>query len=456
MLFPPKQNDVNIIDLIDDKPKDQLSTMLAEYHPADIADIINHAPAKTYRYLFSLVADEFKPDVLIDLEAEAKADILESLNNQEISNILERMPPDDATDLLGHLPDEQMGKVLDLMKAADSKDVRLLLKYSSDTAGGIMTTEVVAMHENQTVGEAVDAIAYFDTHEQFYNVNIVDNAGKLIGYIDVWELLREKNKARPLRELANTDFNAARADMDQEEVARLISKYDLTVIPVVNASGKLVGRITADDVIDVMEEEASEDIFRLAGSDNAELDTVSPLKSCIVRLPWLFITLMGGFATSLILTKFLSHVAEILILAAFVPIVLAMGGNTGILSSTLIVRGLAVGTLKGRSVSRMMLRELLTGAIMGGVCSLVIGIWAHFMVSGTTGYSPLLLASIVGLALFTAMTFAAVFGALVPIMLSRTRIDPAVASGPFVTISNDILALLIYFGVTILLLHKFS
>ncbi len=455
MLFQ-KQNDVNILDLIDDKPKDQISTMLAEYHPADIADIINHAPAKTYRYLFSLVTDEFKPDVLIDLEAEAKADILESLNDQEISKILERMPPDDATDLLGHLPDEQTGKVLDLMKAADSKDVRLLLKYGSDTAGGIMTTEVVAMHENQTVGEAVDAIAYFDTHEQFYNVNIVDAAGKLIGYIDVWELLREKNKARPLRELANTDFNAARADMDQEEVARLISKYDLTVIPVVNASGKLVGRITADDVIDVMEEEASEDIFRLAGSDNAELDTVSPLKSCIVRLPWLFITLMGGFATSLILTKFLSHVAEILILAAFVPIVLAMGGNTGIQSSTLIVRGLAVGTLKGRSVSRMMLRELLTGAIMGGVCSIVIGIWAHFMVSGSTGYSPLLLASIVGLALFTAMTFAAVFGALVPIMLSRTRIDPAVASGPFVTISNDILALLIYFGVTILLLHKFS
>lgn len=455
MLFQ-KQNDVNILDLIDDKPKDQISTMLAEYHPADIADIINHAPAKTYRYLFSLVTDEFKPDVLIDLEAEAKADILESLNDQELSKILERMPPDDATDLLGHLPDEQMGKVLDLMKAADSQDVRLLLKYSSDTAGGIMTTEVVAMHENQTVGEAVDAIAYFDTHEQFYNVNIVDTAGKLIGYIDVWELLREKNKARPLRELANTDFNAARADMDQEEVARLISKYDLTVIPVVNASGKLVGRITADDVIDVMEEEASEDIFRLAGSDNAELDNVSPLKSCIVRLPWLFITLMGGFATSLILTKFLSHVAEILILAAFVPIVLAMGGNTGIQSSTLIVRGLAVGTLKGRSVSRMMLRELLTGAIMGGVCSIVIGIWAHFMVSGSTGYSPLLLASIVGLALFTAMTFAAVFGALVPIMLSRTRIDPAVASGPFVTISNDILALLIYFGVTILLLHKFS
>jgi magnesium transporter len=243
--------------------------------------------------------------------------------------------------------------------------------------------------------------------------------------------------------------------MDQEEVARLMNKYDLTVVPVVDAEGRLVGRVTADDVIDVMEEEASEDIFRLAGSDDAELESTSLLKSCMVRLPWLFITLFGGFITSLILRHFHGYISHVFVLAVFVPTVLAMGGNTGIQSSILVVRSIALGGLKGRSVIGLVLRELMIGASMGVVCGSVIGLWSHFLIAG--GQPALVtsvqLAGVVAVALFSAMTFAAVFGALVPIVLDRVGVDPAVAAGPFITIANDISALLIYFGITMLLIQ---
>ncbi|MFC1453446.1 magnesium transporter [Verrucomicrobiota bacterium] len=286
-----------------------------------------------------------------------------------------------------------------------------------------------------------------------------DVGGRLVGYIDIWELLRERDRDKPLGELVHRDFVAATVDMDQEEVAQLMNKYDLTVIPVVDADGGLVGRVTADDVMEVMEEEASEDIFRLAGSDDADLETESPFKSCAVRLPWLLVTLAGGAVTSLILRRFHEHITGVLILGAFVPVVLAMGGNTGIQSSTLVVRSLALGDQKTRGIMRLLGREIAVGALMGLICGALIGCWAHFMVARGPAppfIAPALLAGVVSLALFAAMTFAAVFGAFVPIVLNRMRVDPAVASGPFITITNDIMALLLYFAVTFLLMHKLT
>lgn len=458
----PRQQppETHILDLIHDEAWEEVAAALAACHPADIADIINHAPHDAHERLFSMVSDDVKPDVMAELESAAGSEVLKSLSNSEISEIVKEMAPDDAADILADLPEERSEKVLNLMEKEDSEEVRKLLKYEDDTAGGIMTTDVVAMHENQTVEEALQAIAYLDTHEKFFNANIVDENSKLIGYIDIWELLRERNRSRPLAGLVHRDFIAATVNMDQEEVALLMSKYDLTVIPVIDGEGKLVGRITADDAIDVMEEEASEDIFRLAGSDDAELESASAIKSCFVRLPWLFITLVGGFVTCFILSRFHSHISEFFVLAAFVPILLAMGGNTGIQSSTLIVRSIALGDLKGKNVFKLLLREIAVGAIMGCICGIIIGLGAHFFIAGDPAGNPLLsaryLAAVIAIALFSAMTFAATFGAMVPIVLNKMRIDPAVASGPFVTITNDISALLIYFGVTILLIHRIT
>ena len=453
--------DLDIAGLIHDEAWEDIARAFAGYHPADIADVIGRAAQDDHERLFTLLDDAIKPDVLAELESEAETEIIESLTDSELSDIVEDMSPDDAADILGELTEERSQEVLKLMEDEESEDVRRLLAYPEESAGGIMTTDVVAMRADQTVADAIQAVAYVDPKEQFFNAYIVNESGNLVGYAGIWDLLREPDKNRPLGQVAHADVYSADVEMDQEEVARLIHQYDLNAVPVVDAGGRLVGRVTADDVIDVIEEEASEDIFRLAGSDDVELETESAIRSCRARLPWLLITLLGGFLTTMILSKFLASISQVIVLAAFVPTILAMGGNTGIQSSTLIVRSIALGNLEGRSIFRLLLREILTGALMGCICGAIIAAWAHFVIARATaeppaGLSAHCLAGVVALALFSAMTFATLFGALVPMVLNKAKIDPAVASGPFVTITNDISALLIYFAVTLSLLQAFA
>lgn len=453
--MPRRQKpDPEIRDFILQEEWDKIRSAFAKLHPADIADVIDHSPRAHHEALFSLLADDQKPDVLAELEMDAETDIIESLSLEELSDIVEDMAPDDAADIIAELSDEESSKILDLMETEESDDVRELLKYDEDSAGGIMTTDVVAMVETQTVDEALDAIASLEPTEKFIYAYIVDAANVLTGFVSIWELLREKDKNRRLGELTRKDFVAANVHVDQEEVVRLINQYDLNVIPVIDASGKLRGRVTADDVIDVMEEEASEDIFRLAGSDDTDLESTSAIRRSMIRLPWLLITLFGGFIIAIIHKSYQSHIVDIALLAAFVPSILAMGGNTGIQSSTLVVRKIALGTLKDLDVGKLLMREVCTGLIMGAVCGLIIGTGAFALGLGDNAIPPLDLAFIVGFALFCAMTFATTFGAFVPVALNRFGIDPAIASGPFITITNDIAALLIYFGITVLLLHK--
>lgn len=436
---------------------DRIPALFGEIHPADIADAIEHAPSENRSVLFNLVAEENKADVLSRLEPSVATGILEETDDSSVASLAQEMAPDDAADIIGLLEANRAAAVLGMMEREDSEDLSKLLEYEDDSAGGIMTSDVVAMYADQTVQEAIEAIAYVEAPEPFYNANIVDKEGKLVGYIDIWDLLRERNRTKQLGELAQRDFQAATTDMDQEEVAHMLGKYDLAVLPVVDAEGKLVGRITSDDVIDVMEEEASEDIFRMAGSDDAELESDSPLKSSIVRLPWLLITLVGGFAVTYVLKQFHAAVSHTMILGAFVPVLLAMGGNAGIQSSTLTVRSISLGDIKEKRILPLLIREITTGAMMGLVCGLAIGIYAFIlaMTSPEEGsVEPLHLAGIVSLALFSAMAFAAMFGTLVPIVLDKLNVDPAVASGPFITIANDIAALLIYFGITISLVQQ--
>jgi len=429
---------------------EKLPLFFEELHPADIAEIINHAPASAHNKLFDLLDDEVKPDVLAELDDQVEADILEKLTDEEISDIVEEMAPDDAADVLGELEDEQREEILGLMEEEESEEVRELLQYGEETAGGIMTSDFVAAQASMTATEAIDYIAELDMDEPLYNLYVIDQEGRLTGWTQLWELLKKANRDLPLEELADKETISVHTDADQEEVARIASKYDLSSLPVIDGQNKLVGRITVDDIMDVMEEEASEDIFKFAGSDDSELEYTSPLHACKSRLPWLMVTLFAGFVSSVILKRFIDH--HVVALSFFVPIIMAMGGNTGIQSSTLIIRGLAVGSITEREIFKLLGRELTAGALMGLFCGVFVGIWANFMV-GTGGDIPAIyLAFTVGVSLFAAMTFAAVFGAFAPLLLNRFKVDPAVASGPFVTASNDILALAIYYAITLSLI----
>ncbi|MEI6890992.1 MAG: magnesium transporter [Pontiella sp.] len=435
---------------------EQVPQFFGELHPADIAEIINHSSASTHKKLFELIPDDLKPDVLAELDDQAESDILEELSDEEISDIVEEMAPDDAADVLGELEDNQREEILDLMEDEDSDEVRELLQYEEDTAGGIMTTNFVAVRATMTAAEVIEHIGTLELEEPLYYLYVVDQEGLLTGWIQLWELLKKGNHSQTLEELAEKETISVHTDADQEEVARLATKYDLSSLPVLDWQNKLVGRITVDDILDVIEEEASEDIFKLAGSDDSELDSNSALHASKTRLPWLLITLATGGVSVLLLNSYHAYlsVSELAILGAFVPVILAMGGNTGIQSSTLVIRGIALGTGHTKKITRILTHEILAGAMMGIICGSVFGLYASMIIShSTTSLPPAYLALTVGLALFSAMTFAAVFGALVPVILNRMKIDPAVASGPFVTSSNDIFALLIYYGVTIAMIN---
>ena len=427
----------------------KLPPLLDKLHPADIADVIENAPDDIQNQIFDLLDDEAKADVMAELDDSTEAEILEELTAEEISEIAEEMAPDDAADMLGELDEERSEEVLELMEDEDSDEVRELLRYEEDTAGGRMTTDFVALRSTQTAQEALNHIGSLDIDEPIYFAYVTDPNEMLLGYVQIWQMLKTENLNRTLGELAEETTFTATPETDQEEVAQMMSKYDLSSLPVVDDIGTLVGRITIDDVVDVIQEEASEDLFKIAGSDDTELEDPSPFASCKARLPWLLVTLVAGFISSLILKRFIEN-PQIAILSSFVPIIMAMGGNTGIQSSILIVRGLALGTFDDRKLFQLLRHELLTGLIMGVVCGGIIGLWARFII-GDDG-SALYLAFTVGLALLSAMIFAAAFGAFVPLLLNRFKIDPAVAAGPFVTASNDVMALLIYYGITFLLI----
>ncbi len=430
---------------------DRLPKFIRQLHPADIADILRHAPEEDQTRIFELLDDETKADTLAELDDSTEAELLEDLSAEEISDIVEEMAPDDAADLLGDLETKRSEAVLGLMEQEDSDDVRELLRYDEETAGGIMTTDFVALPRTRTAREALDYIGAMELDEPIFFTYVTDEKGRLVGYVQLWQMLKNANRTRTLGDMAESDPISARTSTDREEVARLMARYDLNALAVLDEEDRLVGRITIDDMVDVIEEEASEDIFKLAGSDDAELEDDSPFSSCRARLPWLLVTLAAGFISSLILKRFIDN-AHIAVLSSFVPIIMAMGGNTGIQSSTLIIRGLAVGSFDERRLFRLLGRELLTGMLMGIICGGIIGVWAHLIVGAGHVMPAVYLASTVGLALFCAMMFAAAFGAFVPLLLNRFRVDPAVASGPFVTASNDVIALLIYYGITFLLI----
>ena len=438
--------------LIDQELWGQAAAEIASLEPADIAEFISHYNRDVIEALFKVLPESIKPDVLAELDPEIAAEITESMTSGEISDLFEEMEPDDAADVLGELDKAISSQVIEQMDEEEAEDVRRLMTYPEDSAGGIMTTDLVQMYGTQTVLEALDAIAEREDETHIYQIYVVDAEHRLVGTVTIWDLLRQHNRGVKLAEIMDHEFFSVRSDMDQEEVARTIAKYSLSVIPVVDSQGVLLGRVTHDDVLHVIKEEAEEDIFRLAGSDDDELGNSSILRSCAIRLPWLAITLLGGVVTSTLLNLYAKHFSALVILAAFIPNVMAMGGNTGLQSSVLLIREIAAGPARRHAMGKLLFHEVRTGALMGLVCGIGIFIWAVALMKlsppESMPCSPFYLAAVIGLSLFAAMSFAAGFGAVVPILLDRVKIDPAVASGPFISVMNDISALLIYYAIS--------
>ena len=457
-------------ELVDQELWGQLSAELADMPAADIAELLSHYPEDKLEALFRCLPEELKPDVLAELPSDLGASLAAALPSEVAADIVNEMAPDDAADVLGELDDKEVSsKIIEGMDDENADDVSRLMTYPEDSAGGIMTTDLVQLRPDQTVNEALDAIAHASDDEHVYQVYVVDKDDKLLGAISIWDLLRQRDRTVRLGDIMQTDVHAVRSDTDQAAAAEIMAKYDLSVVPVLDDAGRLLGRITHDDATDIIKEEAEEDIFQLAGSSDDELGNVSAWRSCWYRLPWLLVTLLGGLVTATLTSAFNATFALVIILAAFIPNVMAMGGNTGLQSSVLMIREIASGSSRRHPLGRLFLHEVRTGALMGVICAVGIFLSALVVMNLTPhgreglaaasqalsfAHPSVLLAAIAGFALFCAVSFAAGFGAVIPIVFDRCKIDPAVASGPFISVMNDISAQLIYFGVSWVLLAR--
>ena len=426
------------------KDKESLRKMLEKMHPEDIASLLDISDAEARKTIMNLLEIEGAAAVLPEVTEATRPKLLEELEDGRLSDILETMPADNATDILEKVSGEKRKKLLQLMEEKESDEVKELLKYGRETAGGIMTPEFVWLNENLSVNEAIEKLRTISLDHLGFYIYVTDEQRHLKGVLRLRKLIAARGETL-LRDIMNPDLISVKTGVDQEEVAGLAGKYNLLAIPVVDEENKLAGIVTADDVIEVMEEEATEDIYKMAGTDDEELLDSSVLRVVRIRLPWLLTTLLGGLVLAVIIGIFRPILNQVLILAAFIPVIMGMGGNIGVQSSTIVVRGIATGRIALSDVGEILFKEVRIGAIMGLACGMTVGIVAHFW------QGKPMLGAVVGVAMFIAITVAATIGTLTPLLFKRLRIDPAIAAGPFVTTSNDITGLLIYFGLATLL-----
>lgn len=436
----------DIQDLIEQDAKGHIANLLTDLHPADIADLVDKLPEKDQEFLFELLDKDVASDVILEVEDASRESLLEGMDEQRISEIVDEMDSDDATDIVSELPSEVAEVVLDSIDKEDSDEVKELLKYPEESAGGIMALEFVAVCQDTTVGEAIEQIRQAaEEIEEIYNVYVVDENGILTGILSLRQLIISSPSTK-ITQILDTDVVSVSTDMDQEKVANIFSKYDLVAIPVIDHKKRLVGRITIDDIVDVMEEEVSEDFSKMVGTDDEEIGETSAFKVAGWRLPWIMTSLFGGILSGTIISHFKGTLGPLLTLAFFIPVITAMGGNIGLQSSSMTVRGLATGEIDTHHIGRRVWRELRIGILMGLICGGTVGAIAYLWLKNG------LLGVIVGGAMFCAVTVAASMGIMIPVVFDRLKVDPALASGPFVTMSNDITGLAIYFGLAALLM----
>jgi magnesium transporter len=425
---------------IQEANKTSLRRLIDPIRAADVADLVEHLNPEERIFLFESLEPESAGDVLVEIEAPVQEKILSDLDNQAITEIVEELDSDDAADVVGDLPEERAKQIIETLDDEISDEIERLLPYPEDTAGGIMALEFVAVHEDATLGQAIDIIrAKREDVVNFFYLFVLDDFERLVGVVSLKDLVLEP-AGRRIREIMNPEVISVPVHLDQEEVAQLFKKYDLVTIPVVDDNHRLVGRITHDDIIDVLEEEADEDISLMAGVIHQEIAEESSLKISRARLPWLVTGLFGGVLAAAVINEFETALQKIIALAFFFPVIMAMGGSSGTQAATVIVRGMATGDISIINIGKRLWVELRVSLVNGIICGIILGIIVSLWLSNIP------LGVVVAISLVIIVLSSGFIGAAVPLILNKFNIDPALATGPFVTTLNDILSLLIYLG----------
>jgi len=433
--------------LIEQENSVALKRLIGEMRAADVADLIEHLGRDERLFIFHLLGPEGAGEVFVEIESPVQGRILKHLDNEAISQIVEELDSDDAADLVGDLPAERAREVIESVGDDVSEDLGKLLPYPDDTAGGIMALEFVAVKAGTTVQDAIESIREKrEEVENLYYIWVTDDYQKLVGVISLKDLVLEPPD-KQVSDIMNPEVISVNADADQEEVIHLAKRYDLVNIPVVDNFYRLVGRITHDDIMDVIEDEVDEDMSLMAGVIDQEITEESAIKISRARLPWLVTALFGGILAASVINQFTSSLKEVIALTFFFPVIMAMGGNTGIQTSTVVVRGLATGDISLFNTGTRLWREMRVALINGLICGLILGLIVGFWLGDYR------LGFIVTVALMLIILISGFVGSAVPLALKKFNIDPALAAGPFITTYNDILSLFIYLSLVTIFLR---
>ncbi len=419
----------------------KLQDLISDLHVADIAEILEELSITDAQFLYQFIAEEKSAEILVELDNDLREDLLADLTAKEIAEeVIDNLETDDAADVIGELSEEKQEEVLSHIEDQEhASDISDLLSYAEDTAGGLMAKELIKVNENWNTLQCLREMRKQAEHvKQVHTIYVVDNNDVLLGSMSLRRLLLTETNT-PIKEILKTEIISVKATEDDEAVANIMNKYDLVVLPVVDDMNRLIGRITIDDVMDVVKEEAEKDYQMASGiSEDVEAsDNVWALTRA--RLPWLLIGMIGGLLGAAVIGVF--DIRENFELAFFIPLIAAMGGNVGVQSAAIVVQGLANDSLKTNNIFQKLVKELGVGLLNGIICSLIILAAAFGLNYG------LELSLTVSISLLAVIVFAALFGTVVPLTLEKYEIDPALATGPFITTVNDVLGLFIYFWI---------
>ncbi|MCB9425948.1 MAG: magnesium transporter [Flavobacteriales bacterium] len=429
-------------ELVRSKNDAELKMMLQDQHHADIAEVLDSIELQAAIYIFKILDSEKTAEVLLELEDGLREDILANLSSKEIAEEINELDTDDATDIISELPKEKKQEVIsELLDTEHAKDIVELLRYDEDTAGGLMGKELIKVNENWNVLTCVKEMReQAENVSRVHTIYVVDDDNKLKGRLSLKDLLTTSVRT-PIKDVFLKRVDSVRVDAKDVEVARMMQKYDLNSVPVVDELGHLVGRITIDDVVDVIKEEADKD-YQLAAGISQDVDSDDTILDLArARLPWLILALFGGLISVAVLGGFEGALAKYKELFYFTPLIAAMAGNVGVQSSAIIIQGLANDAIHGSLIKRLS-KELFLSLLNGFVLSTLLFFGAFFLL----GVSPYIGLTIT-LSLLLVIIMAALIGTFIPIVLDRYGIDPALATGPFITTSNDILGILLFFTI---------
>ncbi len=430
--------------LLDEKKSEELKELVGDLHPNDFSEIAEELSPEQIVEIFWLIKDREKiAEYISELNTELQSDLLNAMTKEQASEILKEMDTDEAVDLLGEIAPEESREFLDLMSKEEAEEIEELMKYEENTAGSIMNNEFVTLPEYLTTEQAIQRIREMSPKaEMIYYVYVLDQRMRLIGVLSLRDLIVADAKKK-ISQIMEEDIISVLDTEDREVAARVISDYDFLAIPVINKKGMMVGIITVDDIIDVLEEEVTEDIHKMVGSAEFYEDKLikaTPLSRAKARLPWLLVCMVGEIISGSVI-EFHSDILEVVVaLAFFIPIIMAMGGNVGAQSSTITVRGLATGQLRLDELWKNIWTETKVGFFIGITIGIIISVLTYFW------QSDYILGMTIGLSLCVTVISAATVGTLLPLLFTRLNIDPAVATGPFITTAVDVGSLIIYFS----------